>query len=72
VSDEEAAAIVVFRGTEDGFRVTNAGRFTEDVVRRDPKIGMLRHYCGFFDLETRLCTVYSVRPQLCRDFEHEV
>jgi Fe-S-cluster containining protein len=72
VSDEEAADIIAFTGTEEGFRITNAGRFTADVRVRDPEIDMLRHYCGFFDLETRLCTIYSVRPQLCRDFEHEV
>ena len=33
--------------------------------QRDPIFGTI---CRFLDLETRQCTVYESRPELCRDF----
>ena len=26
-------------------------------------------YCDYFDLETKLCTIYSTRPEECRNFK---
>jgi hypothetical protein len=49
-------------------------RFTKKGDKENPRV--LRHSadehfvtsCAFLDKETRQCTVYKARPQICRDF----
>lgn len=65
VTKEEKDTIIAHGETEDKFFETNAGLFTKGVRR--PFGDMVKTHCVF---KTDLgCTIYSVRPKVCREHE---
>lgn len=72
VSDEEVQRILAVTGgtLENHFERTNAGTFTRTQRVRVGPEALEANRCHFLDLKTLLCTVYSLRPQICRDFDH--
>lgn len=57
VGSDEARKRYTKKGHEKGERVLKR--------QDDEHFGRI---CGFLDLETRRCTIYEGRPQVCRDF----
>lgn len=70
VTAEEAERIIAVAGGsfDDYFVTTNAGTFTRGKrIPSPPEVIVSR--CCCFDPVTRLCTVYEVRPRICREHE---
>ena len=70
LSDEEVQRILAATGGsfDDWFETTNAGTFTRSkTIPSDPDVIVYR--CCFFDSDTRICTIYDLRPQICRDYD---
>jgi len=74
-SQEEADKILEKVGGkfEKYFERTNAGIFTKtQEVRGRDKIKKRRaifSYCKFLDKKTKLCTIYDLRPKVCREYK---
>ena len=49
-------------------KLTKKGEEPGERVLRHKKDETYGSVCRFLDLETRMCTVYKVRPKICRDY----
>ena len=55
--------------TEDARRrFTKKGHEPEERVLRHQRDHIFGTICRFLDVDTRECTVYDARPEICRDF----
>ncbi len=51
-----------------GTKLTKKGEEPGEWVLRHKKDETYGSVCRFLDRETRMCTVYKVRPKICRDY----
>jgi Fe-S-cluster containining protein len=69
LTDKEIGRIAKHFGVKKEFAKKRFTKIVDgDRVLRHQKDATYGSICRFLDTETRMCTIYEVRPQTCRDF----